>query len=80
VDFRVDRDGRPWVLEINTNPCLAPDAGFLAAAARAKLDITSVVERILADAIPTGVPQQPRRHDKVAAGHTLQRRHIALTA
>ena len=31
VDVRVDESGRPWVLEINANPCLAPDAGFAAA-------------------------------------------------
>jgi D-alanine-D-alanine ligase len=50
VDFRVDEAGRPWVLEINTNPCLAPDAGFMAAAARAGLTIDDVVRRITADA------------------------------
>jgi D-alanine-D-alanine ligase len=49
VDFRVDRDGVPWVLEINTNPCLSPDAGFMAAAQEAGLGIKSVLERIIGD-------------------------------
>jgi D-alanine-D-alanine ligase len=54
VDFRVDGGGRPWVLEINTNPCISPDAGFMAAAARAGLSIQDVVKRILAEALRTG--------------------------
>jgi len=49
VDFRVDESGRPWILEINTNPCLSPDAGFYAAAKRAKLKFNGVIERIIAD-------------------------------
>ncbi|MCX7038744.1 MAG: D-alanine--D-alanine ligase, partial [Spirochaetes bacterium] len=49
VDFRVDQSGRPWILEINTNPCIAPDAGFMAAAAQAGLTIDEVVARIIAD-------------------------------
>ncbi len=51
VDFRVDAEGRPWVLEINTNPCLAPDGGFFAAAARAGLSFTGMVERIVEDCL-----------------------------
>lgn len=49
VDFRVDQHNQPWILEINTNPCLAPDAGFLAAAAQAGLTMSQVVERIIND-------------------------------
>jgi len=51
VDFRVDGAGRAWILETNANPCLAPGAGFLAAAERGGIDPRRVVERILADAL-----------------------------
>ena len=50
VDFRVDEGGQPWILEVNPNPCLSPDAGFLAAAERAGLAAVDVIERILAAA------------------------------
>ena len=51
VDFRVDDKGQPWILEINANPCLSPDAGFAAAVARSGLSFTQVVDWILADTI-----------------------------
>lgn len=47
VDFRVDAAGRPTILEMNLNPCLAPDAGFVAAAARAGLDYDAVIGSIV---------------------------------
>ncbi|MGE5841275.1 MAG: D-alanine--D-alanine ligase family protein [Deltaproteobacteria bacterium] len=50
VDFRVDERNQPWVLEINANPCLSPDAGFVAAASQAGLSYKQVVKRILLDA------------------------------
>ena len=49
VDFRVDEAGRLWVLEINANPCLAPDAGFAAALERAGISYADAVARILED-------------------------------
>ena len=47
VDFRVDKEGRPWILEVNANPCLSPDAGFSAAALRAGLTFPDILGRIL---------------------------------
>lgn len=49
VDFRVSKDGIPYVLEINANPCLSPDSGFMAAAAKAGLSEEQVILRIISD-------------------------------
>ena len=51
VDFRVDRDGRPFVIDVNPNPCIAPDSGFMAAAEQAGLSRTAVIRAILATAV-----------------------------
>ncbi len=51
VDFRVDRAGQPWILEVNTNPCLAPDAGFAAAVGRSGIGYDGAIEAIVADAL-----------------------------
>lgn len=51
VDFRVDPAGRPWVLEINANPCLTPDAGFAAALDRAGITYSDAIDRIIADGL-----------------------------
>jgi D-alanine-D-alanine ligase len=47
VDFRVDESGRPWVLEVNANPCIAPDAGLAAAAGQAGMSFVELVGRIV---------------------------------
>jgi D-alanine-D-alanine ligase len=57
VDFRVDGAGRPWILEINANPCLSPDAGFAAALERASIPFARAIERILADAFVSAGPK-----------------------
>jgi len=51
VDLRLDASGEPCILEVNANPCLAADAGFMASAGRAGLSAKDVVERILKDSV-----------------------------
>ncbi len=49
VDFRVDPAGKPWILEINANPCLSPDAGFAAALVQGGLAFSDSIRYILED-------------------------------
>jgi D-alanine-D-alanine ligase len=51
VDFRVDNNGKPWVLEVNTNPCLSPDAGFAAALEQADIKYHDAIGLIIENAI-----------------------------
>lgn len=51
VDVRLDAAGTPWVLEINANPCLTPDAGFVAAAAESGRSYSRLIELITAAAV-----------------------------
>jgi D-alanine-D-alanine ligase len=49
VDFRVDEFGQPWILEVNANPCISPDAGFAAALERKGISYDEAIRRILED-------------------------------
>lgn len=51
VDFRVDRQGTPFVLEINANPCLSLDAGFAAALEQASIKYSEAIDNIIRDAL-----------------------------
>jgi D-alanine-D-alanine ligase len=51
VDFRVTPEGEPRVLEINTNPCIAPDAGFAAAGEQIGMSYDQVVQRVVDNAL-----------------------------
>lgn len=47
VDFRVDGNGDAFILEINANPCITPDAGLAAAAEKKGWAYRDLVERIV---------------------------------
>jgi D-alanine-D-alanine ligase len=49
VDFRVSEQRVPYVLEINANPCISPDAGFIAATERAGMSHEQVIIKIIQD-------------------------------
>ncbi|MDH5552221.1 MAG: hypothetical protein OEX82_02710 [Nitrosomonas sp.] len=53
IDFRIDSTGSPWVLEINANPCLSSDAGFMVAAKKAELSAQDVIKKLLPGTILT---------------------------
>ena len=64
VDFRVDVTGIPWVLEINANPCLSSDGGFIAAATKAGLQIEDIVARLIRVAVGRGTNQNDFTHSR----------------
>ena len=59
VDFRVDADGTPWILEVNSNPCISPDAGFAAMIQQAGLTFDQAVDRIVQAALSRKARIQP---------------------
>ncbi len=54
VDFRVDGERKPWVLEINANPCISPDSGFVAASQKAGMSYPGMIACILEDTLERG--------------------------
>jgi D-alanine-D-alanine ligase len=60
VDMRIDDADQPWILEINANPCLSPDAGFYAACSAAGLTSIEIVRRLVSsfNRVPSG-PRAP---------------------
>ena len=66
VDFRLDAAGEPCILEVNANPCLAANGGFMAAAAKAGLSAQDVVRRILEDSVEGRSQAPPSRKAREA--------------
>lgn len=54
VDLRVDADGRPYILEVNPNPCISPLAGLAAALETAKVPFPEFVLGLVRSALRRG--------------------------
>jgi D-alanine-D-alanine ligase len=49
VDVRTDSEGNVYVIEINANPCISPDSGYVAATLKGGYTFTEVLGQILED-------------------------------
>lgn len=74
VDFRVDENGNPFILEVNANPCLSPDAGFQAALDRAGITFNEAISRIIDGALG----KNPSRPVPLSRPHPPPACHFSL--
>jgi hypothetical protein len=44
--MRIDANGQPWILEVNANPDIAPDAGLARMARVAGIDYGALIRQI----------------------------------
>ena len=49
MDVRTDDSDNVFVIEINGNPCISPDGGFVAATKEAGYNFNEVLQRIIND-------------------------------
>lgn len=68
VDVRVDDRGEPWVIDVNPNPDLSPDAGLARQAAAAGWVYEELIARIAADALARVHPLTRQRHEQWQPG------------
>lgn len=54
VDMRVSSEGQIFVIDVNANPCIAPDSGFVAAAREAGFESRDVIREIIDTAAISG--------------------------
>lgn len=49
VDMRIDKNEKPYIIEVNANPCISPNGGFAAATHEAGYRFTEVLQWIIND-------------------------------
>jgi D-alanine--D-alanine ligase len=54
IDLRLDRDERVFIIDVNPNPSIAPDAGFVRSAAAAGWTYDALIDRIARNASSRG--------------------------
>lgn len=59
VDFRIDRDGTPWLLEVNPNPDIASDAGLARMARVAGMDYNALIRRVCEHGLTQRIDTNP---------------------
>jgi len=62
VDLRIDADGRPWVIDVNPNCDLSPDAGVARAARVAGMSYPQLIGRVCNSAWRRHVGRAARTH------------------
>ncbi len=79
VDFRLDAAGVPYILEVNANSALAPDAGFAAAAGEGGIAYRDLIARIAEAALsaPDMQPRSPPRSKPPPRKFAVRRRLLA---
>ena len=46
IDLRVDKEGQPWVIDVNPNPDISPDAGVARSAAVAGMSYVQMISKL----------------------------------
>ena len=59
IDMRIDTDGRPWILEVNANPDIAPDAGLARMARAAGMDYVAMLAVVCEHAVAVPKTSSP---------------------
>lgn len=74
IDFRLDADNKPYILEVNANPSIALDSGFVAAAIEGGLSFDNLISLML----PSTTKQQLtiKWREQVIACDILAIKHI----